>query len=263
MSEAKNSMLPPATPSGEDVPAHAPDGEDARVAAYVAAVLAGDRDRALGHIREVAAGAPAANLLPTLLATVGAAQRVLGDLWAEHRITVAEEHRGTAISEDVLVWIGANVARDAGKGMLVAVAAVEGELHAFPARMVATYLEARGFDVAFLGSNVAAWSLGERLARLHADALVLSATMALHEDALRTTVSLVRARLGASFPIFVGGGAAPPAGLDEGGVASSLDHLAERLGSIRRNDPEWSGGSDPVAASGRASHDGSAETSDA
>ena len=81
---------------------------------------------------------------------------------------------------------------------------VQGELHEFPARLVADELEASGFTVRFLGADVPTHTLLTFVAREAPDLLVISATMAFHADNVRQAVRAVKAAH-PQLPIAVGG----------------------------------------------------------
>lgn len=113
-------------------------------ATYLSALLEGDRRTALKLLREqgVQAGASVAQLSADV---VQAAQHEIGRLWQENAISIAQEHQATAIAQVALAYLYdlAPPALDNGKKVLVA--CVEGELHEFPARLVADALDLAGF----------------------------------------------------------------------------------------------------------------------
>lgn len=120
------------------------------------------------------------------------AQVEIGRLWQEDRITIAQEHMATAISQVVLshIYQYAEVLPTNGKKVLVA--CVENELHEFPARLVADALDLSGFEVRYLGASVPTHHLLGMIDVESPDLLVLSATMAFHVPQLRDAVRRVR-----------------------------------------------------------------------
>ena len=170
---------------------------------YVDAQLAGDRKEALRLVMEdgLRRGHAVAALQSRV---VQAAQRRIGQLWAQNRISVAEEHMATAISQVVMSRLFEEAAFAPRTGRKIVVACVEGELHEFPARLVSDFLEMGGYDVRYLGANVPT----DHLMRLVADEaphlLCLSVTMSFNAPSLRKTA--MRARLAfPGLPILVGG----------------------------------------------------------
>src|SRR5690606_27722777 len=80
-----------------------------------------------------------------------AAQRRIGDLWAENAISVGMEHRATAITQAVIAQLYDRFLPAAGSGERVLVACTGREIHELGARMVADFAEMAGYDVSFLG----------------------------------------------------------------------------------------------------------------
>jgi methanogenic corrinoid protein MtbC1 len=137
---------------------------------------------------------------------IQAAQREVGRLWQENAISVAEEHMATAISQMALAHLYDHAERAADNGKVVWVACVEGELHEFPARLVADSLDLAGFQVKYLGANLPTGSLLELLGRTQPDLLALSVTMSFNLPSLYGATTQVRGRH-RNLPIAIGGGA--------------------------------------------------------
>jgi methanogenic corrinoid protein MtbC1 len=171
--------------------------------AYLRATLAGDAEEAvrLAMVQGVSAGVSPAELE---LRMILPAQREVGRLWQENRISVAQEHLATSISQLVMSHLYAHLPRPGPNGRRVLVACVQGELHELGARMGADFLEMAGFDVHFLGADVAHASLVEAVERDEPDLLGLSATMPFHWPSLEKAVSEVRT-VAPMLPIIVGG----------------------------------------------------------
>ena len=97
------------------------------------------------------------NGVPVLDIYVDVLQEALfevGRRWEENTITVAEEHMATAITQYLLAQLYPRIAwAGAIKGRIV-VTGVQGELHHVGANIVADVLEANGWDVRFLGTNM-------------------------------------------------------------------------------------------------------------
>jgi methanogenic corrinoid protein MtbC1 len=171
---------------------------------FVAAQLAGDRRKALELIKESPALAGAS---PSAIRThvIRAAQAEIGRLWQANAISIAQEHMATAISHLALAALFDQDQPQAPNGRTVVVACVEGELHEFPARLVADELDVAGFDVRFLGASVPTDHLLAFITREEPDLIVLSATLALHADSVRTAVKRIREHTNNRLPIAVGG----------------------------------------------------------
>jgi MerR family transcriptional regulator, light-induced transcriptional regulator len=174
-------------------------------AAYLAAQLRGDQREALRlALQALDAGYSASQIQEHV---IEGAQREIGRLWQENLITIADEHMATAISQMALAHLYDRAPRAKGHGKKIWVACIEGELHDFPARLVADALDLAGFEVRYLGANVPTESLIRMLQRDMPDLLALSVTMAFNLSALRGAIRAIRAIHGPSLPIAVGGNA--------------------------------------------------------
>lgn len=170
---------------------------------YLTAQLAGDRRQALRLIEQaVQEGHPVETLQ---VEVVREAQREIGRLWQSNRISIAQEHMATAISQVVLSRLFEVAPQAERLERRVLVACIEGELHDFPARLIADFLELAGFDVHYLGANVPTDDLLKMLQAEPPDLLALSVTMSFNVPALRHAVERIRGAAGARLPILVGG----------------------------------------------------------
>jgi MerR family transcriptional regulator, light-induced transcriptional regulator len=182
---------------------------------YLRATLNGDSAEALRLMAQgLSAGVTPAELE---LHMILPAQREVGRLWQENRISVAQEHLATSISQLVMSHLYAHLPRPTANGRRVLVACVEGEQHDLGARMGADFLEMSGFEVRFLGADVACDRLRDAVAEDSPDLLGLSATMPFHLPALEQAVADVRT-VAPDLPIVVGGG-----------LVEAVPGLAERL----------------------------------
>ncbi|HEX7667465.1 MAG TPA: cobalamin-dependent protein [Polyangiaceae bacterium] len=173
---------------------------------FLEAQLRGDRRRASAIVLDegLSAGAAVDDLHEHVLQ---GAQREIGRLWEENRISVAQEHMATAIAGLVLTQLFERAPSAPRNGKRVLVACVEGEKHDFPARLVADALDLAGFGVSFLGADVPIESLVRMIDEDRPDLVALSATMSLHAPALRNEVKAIRDRFGKSLLLAAGGGA--------------------------------------------------------
>jgi methanogenic corrinoid protein MtbC1 len=170
---------------------------------YVNVQLRGDRRAALHFVdRLVHEGHSVADIQQHVIA---AAQRQIGRMWEESRIGVAQEHMATAISQLALAQLYRYAQPLPTRGRKVVVACVEGELHEFPARLVADALDLAGYDTRFLGADVPTGSLLAVLEQESPNLLALSITMPFHGAALLRQVKSVRDHTGGLLPIAVGG----------------------------------------------------------
>lgn len=216
----------------------ATDLKDLR-ARYLAAQLAGNRREALRLVIDegVTRGA---SVLEVQLGVIQEAQREIGRLWQENVISIAQEHMATAISNIALAHLYDHATRAESNGKKVVVACVDGELHDFPARLIADALDLAGFEVRFLGASVPTSSLISMIGAEKPDLLALSTTMSFNVPALKTALARVRESFPA-LPIVAGGGAcaglessAPPRPDSTPKDAAETVEAARRLLGIKR-----------------------------
>ena len=173
---------------------------------YLAAQLAGNRREALRLVIDEGIQ-KGATVLDVQLKVIQEAQRELGLLWQENTISIAQEHMATAISNMALSHLYDYATRAPSNGKKVVIACVEGELHDFPARLVADALDLAGFEVRYLGASVPTDSLLSLLDEEQPDLLALSVTMTFNVPSLRTATARARAETRGKMPIAIGGGA--------------------------------------------------------
>ncbi|GAB1510153.1 cobalamin B12-binding domain-containing protein [Actinophytocola sp. KF-1] len=172
-----------------------------------AAVMAGDEYAARDVVTQaLEEGVPAESVL---LDVIGAVQRRVGAEWAAARINVAQEHAATAINERVIATLSDRAGRPAARPGRIAVACVDGEWHALPARLLAETLTLRGFAVDYLGAQVPAPHLIAHLHRTAPDAVALSSSIPTRLPAAHATITACQA---AGVPVIVGGAAFGPDG---------------------------------------------------
>jgi MerR family transcriptional regulator, light-induced transcriptional regulator len=170
---------------------------------YVETQLGGDRRAALQFIDEaLREGVPADDVRHHV---VQAAQREIGRLWQEDRISIAQEHMATAISQLALAHLFQHATFHARVGRKILIACVPGEHHDFPTRLLADALDVAGYDVRFLGADVPLDSLLRAVDTEKPDLVALSVTMVFNVPSLREAVRMVRARSGQPVPIAIGG----------------------------------------------------------
>ncbi|AKT36908.1 cobalamin B12-binding domain-containing protein [Chondromyces crocatus] len=199
---------------------------------YLDAILVGNRGRAVQVVEEALKGGMAVRDIH--LGVIQEAQYEIGRRWQENLLTVAQEHLATAVSQLVLSHLYRHLPRSPRNGKRILLACVEGEQHEMGARIMADLLEAEGFEVRLLGSNVPTDHLVSMAAEMRPDLVALSASMSFHLEALRRAVSRLRLVLGPRVPILAGGRAVlwtpgieeqlgvPPAPKDANGVVEAV-----------------------------------------
>ena len=175
------------------------------LADYLAAIVAGDRHRAMAAVES--ARAAGLGLRETYLEVLQPAQREVGRLWSAGTVTVAQEHLATAITQSVMSHLASDVfAAAPGNGPSLVAACVGPERHELGLRMLSDLLELEGWTTTYLGATVPGSDL-VRMVESRAPAVVaLSVTLPPHLLALRDVVDRLRA--GPRPPLVMVGGSA-------------------------------------------------------
>lgn len=209
---------------------------------FLDALRAGDRDRALGVVAALRdQGTPTLRLLDELVAP---AQRQVGQLWAEDRLSVAEEHAATAVSEAVIAALTDRATAPVTPGgsgpagrtptAPVVVACVEHEWHAVPALILSEFLRADGLPVSYVGANVSAAQLVRHVHDTGPVAVALSCSLGATLPRARRQVEAIRET---GTPVIVGGSAFDLAGrraaaIGANGYAADARQAAELVRSL-------------------------------
>jgi excisionase family DNA binding protein len=170
-----------------------------------ARLLAGDEPGAWGVLE----GALASDHSPSqaLLRLVAPALESIGDRWHAGELTVADEHRASAVAVRLISRLGARFARRGPKRGSVVITTPPGEQHAAPVAIAADLLRWAGFNVIELGANTPADALAQAVAGVPD---LLAVAMACTTPASATSARRVIAHLHAALPdttVLVGGAA--------------------------------------------------------
>ncbi|MGW4379120.1 cobalamin B12-binding domain-containing protein [Kitasatospora sp. NPDC004531] len=175
------------------------------------AVLDGDQSTAAA----LALGALESGLDPEalLLDVIAPVQARIGREWAADRISVVQEHAATAVNDRVVALLSGHPAFVAAEPRptrgRVTVACVDGEWHAFPARLLTEVLVLRGWKVDYLGAQCPTPHLIAHLHRTAPDALALSASLSARLPVAHAAITAAQA---AGVPVMAGGAAFGPDG---------------------------------------------------
>jgi methanogenic corrinoid protein MtbC1 len=131
----------------------------------------------------------------------------VGRRWEANRLTVAQEHIATAITQYVMAQVyEAPDDRAISRGPIV-LTGVEGELHNVGAVMVGDLLETSGWRVRFLGTNLPAASILGVIRETTPSHVGISATMLYNVPAVRQLIEAIRTEFRQRLRIIVGGAA--------------------------------------------------------
>ncbi len=172
---------------------------------YLEAVLAGDRRRAFA-VLDRARGAGLGHR-EMYLAVFQPALREVGRLWEENRISVADEHLATAITQAAMARLYDDLfTLSRRRGPLLIAACADSERHELGLRMICDLLELEGWDTVFLGATTPIDSLVEMVEARRPAVVALSASITPHLGRVREAIRALRERLGDRAPVIAVGG---------------------------------------------------------
>jgi methanogenic corrinoid protein MtbC1 len=174
-------------------------------AVYLAAALSGQRTAALNIARE--ALQEGASVIDVYCDMLQPAQYEIGRLWENNEISVAQEHLATAVTQYVVAQLYADLPAAQNPRGNVVVTGVEGELHQLGAHMLADALEADGWNVRFLGSQLPMKDVLAFVKAHETDMIALSVTMLFNLQKAAQFIDDVRREHDSRIRIVVGGSA--------------------------------------------------------
>ncbi|SHM89802.1 cobalamin B12-binding domain-containing protein [Actinacidiphila paucisporea] len=140
-----------------------------------------------------------------LLDLIAPVQTKVGTEWAANRLSVAQEHAASAITERVIAALAHHPApRTPPTRGHITVACVDQEWHSLPARLLAEVLTLRGWRVDFLGAQVPTQHLIAHLHNSGAETVALSSSI---PTRLPTAHAAITACQAIGIPVLAGGAA--------------------------------------------------------
>lgn len=206
---------------------------------YLAALLRGDRASCFRIVEDLRPSA--ANIEDIFAHLLTRALYDVGGLWETHRISVAVEHRATAITSAILTAVEPLVfSAGPPRTRSILIACVAGEQHQIGARMIADLCELRGWRGHLLGSRASLDELLRAIEELRPSMLGFSLALSTNLPFLREAIEGVVA-VHPRLPIVVGGqafrlgGQEALAGYPSVRHASSFAELERMLASFDRD----------------------------
>lgn len=133
-------------------------------------------------------------------------QEEIGRRWQLNRMTIAQEHYCTAMTQLIISKLYPLLSDGRKNGRRFVGACVSGELHVMGIRMLTDFLEMEGWDTVYLGADMPQRDLIEMLRDYSPDVVGISATMMPHVGALGQMIEAIRTMPGCeSIKIMVGG----------------------------------------------------------
>jgi methanogenic corrinoid protein MtbC1 len=119
-------------------------------------------------------------------------QKELGVLWQKGKITVAQEHYSTAVTQMIMSSFYEYLFEVEKSNNIFVGACTRGELHEIGLLMISDLLELNGWNTYYLGANVPGDSIVDILVEKEADVIGLSATMSYNLSEARKIIELIK-----------------------------------------------------------------------
>lgn len=213
-----------------DAPAQEPAVLTGPAAAFCRMALDGQQTAATVIARE--ALGRTGSLLDVYADVLERSQHEVGRLWASAQITVADEHRATAITQFVLTELFSEVPPDRIPRAHGVIAGVQGELHQLGANIIADGLESDGWEIDFLGTDVRHDDVVAAIDRSRPSLIGISVTLPANIPAVVDLVHRLRGSEAAAAATLLLGGraiAAAPALVRELGAAEPATDVREAI----------------------------------
>ncbi|OOZ34145.1 cobalamin B12-binding domain-containing protein [Solemya velesiana gill symbiont] len=172
--------------------------------AYTEALLLGSQQRA-GQV-VLLAMEQGHKLVDAGVGIVQPAMYEVGHLWLSGRVTVAQEHLATAISQTILARGLMNEEYAESNGRKALFACVAGNHHMLGLRVVSDAFEVAGWEVDFLGADTPTDAIMQLVDERKPDMVGLSVSMPVQMTELSCLVTQIKAKFAASRPVIVVGG---------------------------------------------------------
>jgi len=130
----------------------------------------------------------------------------VGNLWRINKVSVAQEHLATAISQHVMTKAYANAEFKPPNKKKALFACIEGNHHALGLRMISDAFSVEGWNVSFLGENTPTQSIIKMIDDNLFDFLAISISMDNQVISLASSIDRIKSELGTRTPPIIIGG---------------------------------------------------------
>jgi len=142
---------------------------------YLNALIKGDRDSCLEIIKD--AMEKGEELLNIYLDFIQRSLYDIGDMWQANKISVAVEHLATSTTEGLLGYLFPIAAKVEKNGLKVVITSCANELHQIGGRIVADYMEIKGWDSHYLGADTPVMDFINFVLKIKPDVIGLSISL--------------------------------------------------------------------------------------
>jgi len=131
-------------------------------------------------------------------------QLELGNLWHQNKISVAQEHFATAVSQVAMSLLYERIFATPKNKKIFLGTCVQGELHEFGIRMICDYMEYQGWNTYYLGANMSHNGIIQMINEKKPDIITVSCTMTFNISKVQNLIEAIK-NSGISTPITLGG----------------------------------------------------------
>ncbi|MFO8113292.1 MAG: cobalamin-dependent protein [Desulfosalsimonadaceae bacterium] len=128
----------------------------------------------------------------------------IGELWENNRITVANEHLATSITESLLNLVYPFVFATDRIGKKAVISCSANEFHQVGGKMVADLFELNGWDGHFLGANTPPEDMAQFIEGVRPDVVGLSLSILSNMEYLKHSIEILQTNF-SDMPLLVGG----------------------------------------------------------
>jgi len=131
-------------------------------------------------------------------------QLELGELWFSKKISVAQEHYATAVSQIAMSLLYDKIFTGPKNGKRFLGTCSSGELHEFGIRMICDYMESNGWSTCYLGANMPGDAILDMIHEFSPDIVAVSCTMIFNLPKARDLILKIKSTY-PSLPVIAGG----------------------------------------------------------
>jgi methanogenic corrinoid protein MtbC1 len=132
-------------------------------------------------------------------------QYEIGRLWQTGKISVAQEHYATAVTQLAMAQLYPKIFATPKIGRSMVATCPTGELHEIGVRMLADIFELSGWDTYYLGANTPDTGILNTIESQQPDIVAISATMTFHLSKVESLINFIRRSNLSNSKILVGG----------------------------------------------------------
>ncbi|MBB3167624.1 cobalamin B12-binding domain-containing protein [Simiduia aestuariiviva] len=177
-----------------------------RTESYLSAVLRGQSRDAWEGLQQAINSDLSYSAIGTRI--IQPAMYQVGSLWETNKITVAQEHLASSITQNTLAKTLAFVEYETPNDRMALFSCVEGNHHVIGLRIVADSFEIAGWDTTFLGANTPSGDIIAMVREIKPELLGLSVALTQQLPTLKALTDDIHREFGADRPFILVGGLA-------------------------------------------------------